>query len=233
MSGFEGKLATLREQFVRNAFGRLKTLDVSIGRLSEDGADSLMLDRAMRVFHFFGGVGTTYGFPEVTRAGRSGEKICDQVMAAERIITDEEIAALQRELGSIRLAIEGDRVTQPPAQRILLLDEDPEETSFIRMILETVGYDVRVCEDEKYLDADLRAFTPHLLLATERAVLTAGMAFITAPEHAGRAALVISDAVNDAAVPEAPPGPKLRRPLTPALLISSVADCLQNCRNTP
>ncbi len=52
--------------------------------------------------------------------------------------------------------------TEPP--RVLSVEDDPDQAAFIRAVLESAGYRVRVCADAKNLEADLTAFRPDLVL---------------------------------------------------------------------
>jgi chemotaxis protein histidine kinase CheA len=221
------KLAVLSEQFVRNALAKLELLDEAIARISIRRDDSAMLDRAMRIFHALGGIGATYGFPEVSRAGGAAERLCDEIAAEERAISDDEIAALRRELGAMRNALspadEMESEGEPAARRILVLDEDPAEASFVRMVLEAAGYDVRVCEESEYLEADYEASRAELFLVAQEAAHSAGPRLTRLLERSGREAIVIFGESEDAGPAMGPSGPRLRRPLTPAVLISAVS----------
>lgn len=50
----------------------------------------------------------------------------------------------------------------PP--RILSVEDDPDQAAYIRAILESAGYTVRVCHDPRGFEAELAAFEPDLIL---------------------------------------------------------------------
>jgi diguanylate cyclase (GGDEF)-like protein len=52
--------------------------------------------------------------------------------------------------------------TEPP--RVLSVEDDPDQAAFIRAVLESAGYRVRICADAKNLEAELSAFRPDLVL---------------------------------------------------------------------
>jgi diguanylate cyclase (GGDEF)-like protein len=52
--------------------------------------------------------------------------------------------------------------TEPP--RVLSVEDDPDQAAFVRAVLESAGYRVRICADAKNLEAELSAFRPDLVL---------------------------------------------------------------------
>jgi len=52
--------------------------------------------------------------------------------------------------------------TEPP--RVLSVEDDPDQAAFVRAVLESAGYRVRICADPKNLEAELSAFRPDLVL---------------------------------------------------------------------
>ena len=52
--------------------------------------------------------------------------------------------------------------TEPP--RVLSVEDDADQAAFIRAVLESAGYRVRICADSKNLDTELSAFRPDLVL---------------------------------------------------------------------
>ena len=52
--------------------------------------------------------------------------------------------------------------TEPP--RVLSVEDDPDQAAFVRAVLESAGYRVRICPDAKNLETDLSAFRPDLVL---------------------------------------------------------------------
>ena len=56
-----------------------------------------------------------------------------------------------------------DRNRAEPA-RVLAVEDDPDQASFVRIVLNSAGYEVRVCEDPRRFEADLISFRPDLVL---------------------------------------------------------------------
>jgi diguanylate cyclase (GGDEF)-like protein len=52
--------------------------------------------------------------------------------------------------------------TEPP--RVLSVEDDPDQAAFVRAVLESAGYRVRICADAKNLENELSAFRPDLVL---------------------------------------------------------------------
>ena len=52
--------------------------------------------------------------------------------------------------------------TEPP--RILSVEDDADQAAFLRVVLESAGYEVRICPDPKMFDADLVSFRPDLVI---------------------------------------------------------------------
>ena len=48
--------------------------------------------------------------------------------------------------------------------RVLSVEDDPDQANFVRGVMESAGYSVRVCSDPKNLDAELSASRPDLVL---------------------------------------------------------------------
>lgn len=52
--------------------------------------------------------------------------------------------------------------TEPP--RVLSVEDDPDQAAFVRAVLESAGYRVRLCADPGNLETELAAFRPDLVL---------------------------------------------------------------------
>jgi diguanylate cyclase (GGDEF)-like protein len=50
------------------------------------------------------------------------------------------------------------------APRVLSVEDDADQAAFVRAVLESAGYTVRICADPKILDAELASFRPDLVL---------------------------------------------------------------------
>ncbi len=62
--------------------------------------------------------------------------------------------------------------TEPP--RVLSVEDDADQAAFVRSVMESAGYRVRVCPDARNLEADLDAFRPDLVLLDIHLPGTAG-----------------------------------------------------------
>ena len=54
--------------------------------------------------------------------------------------------------------------TKLQCPRVLSVEDDPDHASYIKAILQSAGYEVRICADAKQFDAELVAFRPDLIL---------------------------------------------------------------------
>jgi len=48
--------------------------------------------------------------------------------------------------------------------RVLSVEDDPDQASFLRVVLESAGYEVRICADPRHFETDLVSFRPDLVL---------------------------------------------------------------------
>jgi diguanylate cyclase (GGDEF)-like protein len=53
---------------------------------------------------------------------------------------------------------------RPEPARVLAVEDDAQHASFLRIVLTSAGYEVRVCEDPRRFEADLISFRPDLVL---------------------------------------------------------------------
>jgi diguanylate cyclase (GGDEF)-like protein len=137
-------------------------------------------------------------------------------------------------LRRLRLLIGRDRV-EPP--RVLSVEDDPEQAAFLRVVLESAGYEFRVCPDPTTLEHDLLAFRPDLLLMD---LLLPSMAGHTLTrylrQHDVHAALPIvvctTQGQIEARVETVRAGADdfLLKPVEPGLLLSTVAARIERSR---
>jgi diguanylate cyclase (GGDEF)-like protein len=64
-------------------------------------------------------------------------------------------------LRRLHLLLERNR---PQPSRVMSLEDDPEAAAFLRVVLESAGYEFRVCADPRQMEHDLLAYRPDLLL---------------------------------------------------------------------
>lgn len=53
---------------------------------------------------------------------------------------------------------------RPEPGRVMAVEDDPHQSSFLRTVLASAGYEVRVCDDPRRFEADLLSFQPDLVL---------------------------------------------------------------------
>lgn len=56
-----------------------------------------------------------------------------------------------------------DQAVSEPA-RVLYVEDDADHAALVQSVLESAGYEVRICDDPRHFDADLIAFAPDLVL---------------------------------------------------------------------
>ena len=69
-------MGELRAQFVRRSEAKIETAARLLGLLRERPTDPQHLQELMRFFHSLAGVGTSFGFPQVTALAKEGELEC-------------------------------------------------------------------------------------------------------------------------------------------------------------
>jgi diguanylate cyclase (GGDEF)-like protein len=184
--GFGAALAALRAEYALDARAGLDQLQQWLDRLAQQPADAAALKEVLRCFHSYAGSGGSYGFPGVTAIGNEGEAICAalQGSGARLAVADLDLERLQRLHEALdRELAAGDRTdvaaAEPasspaiataggplpaPAGRILVVEDDPFQARFVRLALESAGYQVTVCDDARRFRADLAACGPELVL---------------------------------------------------------------------
>ncbi len=53
---------------------------------------------------------------------------------------------------------------RPESGRVLAVEDDPQQAAFVRAVLSSAGYEVRVCDDPRRFEMDLGSFRPDLVL---------------------------------------------------------------------
>lgn len=160
MEAWESTLRELREQYVRGASKRLEQLSIDTERLSKDASDLEALRELKRTFHGLTGSGTTYGFPQITALGQSGEKICDQLLRANEVPEPQHIAEwrnlhkqLTEEFDGIRArsnatSTSTTEVVERHTKQLLILvvDPDPDAFEILNRLMEREGLTSKHCQ---------------------------------------------------------------------------------------
>jgi diguanylate cyclase (GGDEF)-like protein len=137
-------------------------------------------------------------------------------------------------LRRLRLLVGRDRVAAP---RVLSVEDDPQQAAFLRVVLESAGYEFRVCPDPTTLEHDLLSFRPDLLLMDLLLPTMAGHTLTRyLRQHDVHAALPIvvctTQGHPEARVEAVRAGADdfLLKPVEPGLLLSTVAARIERAR---
>lgn len=121
--------------------------------------------------------------------------------------------------------------------RILSVEDDLNQSVFIKMALESVGYEVRICQDPKYFEFEMASFKPDLVLMDimlpnvsgydlakylrqNEAYATLPVVFLTTSQHL-QSRIETAKAGGD---------DYLVKPVPPGLLLSTVAARIERAR---
>jgi diguanylate cyclase (GGDEF)-like protein len=123
------------------------------------------------------------------------------------------------------------------APRVLSVEDDADQAAFVRAVLESAGYDVRICSDPKTLETELAAFRPDLVLLDIQLPGTDGYAlarYIRQQEaHAALPILFLTTRSHiDSQIESIRAGGDdyLVKPVVPGLLLSAAAARIERAR---
>ena len=121
--------------------------------------------------------------------------------------------------------------------RVLSMEDDPRQASFLRAVLQSGGYEVRVCEDPKQFETELAEFRPDLILMD---VLLPGVSgydlvrFVRQDERYTTLPILFlttqAEAEAQIAAARAGGDGHLIKPVLPGLLLSAVAARIERAR---
>lgn len=121
--------------------------------------------------------------------------------------------------------------------RVLSVEDDPRQASFLRAVLQSGGYEVRVCEDPKRFETELAGFRPDLILMD---VLLPGVSgydlvrFVRQDEKYATLPILFlttqAEAEAQIATARAGGDGHLIKPVLPGLLLSAVAARIERAR---
>lgn len=124
---------------------------------------------------------------------------------------------------------------EPP--RVLSVEDDPDQSTLVRSVLEAAGYAVHVCEDARDLEKDLIAFRPDVVLMDILMPGASGHDLVRAIRHDERFALMpvvflstegqLRDRIRST---RAGGDDHLVKPVEPALLLATVAARVERAR---
>jgi CheY-like chemotaxis protein len=107
-------MGELRAQFVRRSEARIEMAALLLARLRETPAERQHLQDFMRFFHSLAGVGTSFGFPQVTALAKEGELQCLAFLHGEAAPSATECRELVEPAGGIGPCCPNPR-PRPPA----------------------------------------------------------------------------------------------------------------------
>ncbi len=119
---------------------------------------------------------------------------------------------------------------QAEAPRVLSVEDDPDHAAFVKAVLESAGYEVRICPEPARFEAEAIGFTPDLVLMDINLPGFSGydlVRFLRQNEKYAAVPVVFLTAENRAQsrieMIRAGGDDHLVKPVTPALLVSTVA----------
>jgi diguanylate cyclase (GGDEF)-like protein len=154
MSSWEETLRELRGEFVRGSLQRVEKMRGMLRALDASPADAALRHELRVQFHGLAGSGSTYGLPEVTRLGLTGERLLIDADEA-RALEASSLRSLAGLVDELRRALEpSDAASEPapdapaaaaaPARSlVLVVEDDAAGSAWLRERLERQGYDVR------------------------------------------------------------------------------------------
>lgn len=129
------------------------------------------------------------------------------------------------------------RKASPESPRVLSVEDDPLQAAFLRKVLESAGYEFRLCEDPKRFESELISFRPDLVLMD---IVLPGMSgydlvrYVRQDErHATLPVLFLTtEGQVDAQIRTARAGgdDHLMKPISPSLLLTAVAARIERSR---
>ena len=124
------------------------------------------------------------------------------------------------------------------AARILYVEDDANQAAYVRAVLSSAGYEVRICDEPKRFEADLTAFRPDLVLMD--IVLPGGLSgydlarYVRQDERYAALPIVFltTEVQMQARIETARAGGDgyIEKPVTPGLLLSDVAARIERAR---
>jgi diguanylate cyclase (GGDEF)-like protein len=141
------EMERLRKRFVERSAARLQSAREALGRLAADAANQDALRGLMRIFHGFAGLGTSFGFADVTALGKEGELGCLAFVHAGSAPGPDDLADWSRTIDAISYALEAPAgavpaaasTHEPPLHEVLVVDGDPAAREELRAALAQEG----------------------------------------------------------------------------------------------
>jgi diguanylate cyclase (GGDEF)-like protein len=149
-AGTDG-LDELRTQFVRRSQARIEVATRILGLLRETPEDREHLQDLMRFFHSLAGVGTSFGFPQVTALAKEGELECLAILHGESSLSATEIENWTRLVGALAHELSQPPTASPAGRtgmvtripEVLLVSPDPAVAATLAPLIEQEGHAAR------------------------------------------------------------------------------------------
>jgi diguanylate cyclase (GGDEF)-like protein len=150
-AGSDG-LDELRTQFVRRSQARIEMAARLLGLLREAPEDRAQLQELMRFFHSLAGVGTSFGFPQVTALAKEGELECLAILHDKATLSPTEIENWTRLVGALAHELSQPPTTSTSSGRlgvvtrlpeVLLVSPDVAVTGTLVPLIEQEGHAAR------------------------------------------------------------------------------------------
>jgi diguanylate cyclase (GGDEF)-like protein len=129
------------------------------------------------------------------------------------------------------------RRPQAEAYRVLSVEDDRDQANFLRAVLKSAGYEVRICADPKTFRTDLAAFRPHLILMDIQLPGTTGYdlaRYLRQEEKHATLPVVFLTTQGELAsrieATRAGGDDHMVKPVSPGLLLSTVASRIERAR---
>ncbi len=124
-----------------------------------------------------------------------------------------------------------------PAARVLSVEDDPHQAAFLRSVLESSGYEVRICAEPLAFEADVRSFHPDLVLMDVNLPGTSGydlVRYLRQEESLTTLPVLMLTAESRAeariSATRAGADDFITKPVSPGMLLSAVAVRIERAR---
>jgi diguanylate cyclase (GGDEF)-like protein len=140
-------LEQLKAEFVRSSSAKLEEASRLVVHLTQKADDREALHGLMRLFHSFAGLGSSYGFVQVSTLGKEGELACMALLRADTGPGPSDLdawawllSAIGHELSRMHSpALEEAPTPERPPYRVLIVDDDETVRETLTHLVEQEG----------------------------------------------------------------------------------------------
>lgn len=135
----------LKAQYVQRSSERIALIKKLLAQLADSPTDQEQLKELHKQFHWLSGSGGIYGFPQLTKLGMHGERLCDELLAEEKHLTRSDCFKLTELIDSVSVGLfavdQRDTVprmlvTPQPGTEILIVDDDENHAMLLSRLFE-------------------------------------------------------------------------------------------------